>query len=329
MSKTTYSIDLREMVSIGGVPQAIRIRGTRADNPLLLFLHGGPGVPDRHWVLKYQSGLADVCTLVCWDQRGAGLSYNGKRAKTETFTVDRMVEDAAELVRYLCDRFHQEKLCIVGHSWGSALGPLLAFKHPEHIRAYVGMGQLANGPENEQVSYDFVLKEAEARGDQKALKELARIGPPHGGLYDGGLDALMVQRNYMTKYGGGAVGEKDSIIRSVLIPLIKTGEYHLPGILKYAKGSFHCLRQLWDEVAQLDFFTLVPALSVPVLITQGCHDQKTQPAIDRRWFDALQAPRKEWVDFENSAHSPIKEEPERWGRVIRQKLFSGTEDALI
>lgn len=322
MAKQTYSIDTRETVSIGGVPQAIRLRGTNEANPILLFLHGGPGVSDRHWVLKYQSSLADVCTMVCWDQRGSGLSYDGKRAKTETMTVDLMVEDAAELVEYLCGRFHQEKLCIVGHSWGSVLGTLLASRHPEHIAAYVGMGQLANGPENEQVSYDFVLNEAAKRRDKKALQELARIGSPKNGLYDGGLDALMVQRNYMTKYGGGSVGEKESIFTSVLMPLIKTNEYHLPGIIKYAKGSFYCLRQLWSEVAQINFFTLVPSLSVPVLITQGRHDQNTPPAIARRWFDALQAPRKEWVWFEQSAHSPIKEEPEHWGQVIREQLLT-------
>ena len=320
MAKQAYSLDYREIVTLGGAPQHIRIRGTDEHNPLLLFLHGGPGVSDRHWVLKYQSSLADVCTMVCWDQRGSGKSYSKKQAQ-EKMSIDLVVEDAKELIDHLCERFNQDRLFIVGHSWGSVLGVLLSQRYPERIAAYVGMGQLVDLEENEDLAYKFVWDEANRLGDKKALKDLTRIGKPVNGSY-GSLDNLITQRNYMTKYGGGAYNQKENIWKSVIIPVLVSPEYTLFDLLRYARGSFYCLEQLWDEIIEkVRFKETVRELAVPVYITQGIHDQNTPSSIAQKWFDELKAPSKEWISFEESAHSPIKEEPELWGRTIRERLF--------
>lgn len=318
--KTTYPIDWCEFVPINGTKLNVRVRGTSEENPVLLFLHGGPGVCDRHWVLKDQSGLSDVCTLVCYDQRGAGKSYTSEQAK-QKMDVALMLEDARAMVEYLCERFHRQKIFIVGHSWGSFLGTLLAQKYPAQIQAYIGMGQLANGPENERISYAFVRQEAEKRGDQKALSDLDRIGAPVNGLYRS-LDNLQVQRDYMTKYGGGAYQKKESLLTSLILPLLRSPEYTLVDLARYAKGAYYNLGQLWEEVATSNFMQSVPKLDVPVWITQGRHDQNTPPILAKAWFDVLEAPEKDWIWFENSAHSPIKEEPALWGQVVREKILS-------
>jgi Predicted hydrolases or acyltransferases (alpha/beta hydrolase superfamily) len=321
MSKQIYALDLKETLLLGGERQHIRIRGTDTANPVLLFLHGGPGVSDRHWVLKYQSSLAEVCTMVCWDQRGSGKSYS-KELAAKTMNIGMMVDDAAELAEYLCDRFHKEKIYVVGHSWGSCLGVLLVQKCPERIAAYVGMGQLVDLDENERLSYEFVLDEAKKRNDKKGLRDLAKIGEPVDGLYKN-FDDFMTQRKYMSKYGGGTYNKRESLITSVVIPILKSSEYKLADLVGYAKGSFYSLHQLWDEMAQtICFSKSAVELKVPVYITQGSHDQNTPTPIAKKWFDNLKAPHKEWIEFAYSAHSPIKEEPELWGKVIREKLFA-------
>jgi pimeloyl-ACP methyl ester carboxylesterase len=321
MSKQSYALDIKEVVTLGGVQQHIRIRGTNESNPLLLFLHGGPGVSDRHWVLKNQSGLSDVCTLICWDQRGSGKSYSKAQANEKT-TIDRMVKDAKELIDYLCAKFNKEKVFIVGHSWGTVLGVLLSQRYPERIAAYVGMGQLVNLDENERLAYKFVWDEANRLNDKKAIRDLTQIGEPINGSY-GSLKNLIAQRNYMTKYGGGAYNHKESIWTSVIVPVLTSPEYNLGDLVRYIKGSLSSLEKLWDEVVvSIRFDETVKELEVPVYITQGTHDQNTPSSIALKWFEELNAPHKEWISFEESAHSPIKEEPELWGRVIREKLFS-------
>ncbi len=318
--KKRYAIDEHLKVPVNGTELDIRIRGTSAANPVLLFLHGGPGMCDRHFIMRDQALLADVCTLVCFDQRGSGKSYTRAQAKREMDT-DTVVEDARIVVEYLCDRFRRDRIHIVGHSYGSYLGVLLCQRYPQRIAAYVGMGQLADGPENERLSYEFVLREAEKRRDKKALADLKRIGAPKNGLY-ASLDDLMVQRNYMTKYGGETHGRSEPLFRSVVLPILRSPEYTLFDLARYANGTFYNLRQLWQPVATSNFIESVHSLDVPVYITQGRHDLNTPSELARAWFDALEAPKKEWIWFENSAHCPIREETERWNAVIRERLFS-------
>ena len=315
-----YAIDEKLTLTIGGIPQSVRIRSTDGSLPVLLFLHGGPGVCDRHWVLRDQSSLAEIATMVCWDQRGAGLSWS-RKLRGGDMQISRCVEDAHELIDYLKKRFGKTAVYVVGHSWGTALGTLLGQKYPEDVAVYIGMGQFVNGPENEEISYDFVLEEAKRRGDRKALASLERIGRPQNGHY-ANLDDLMVQRDLMTKYGGEDYGESDGIMKSMILPLLRSPEYTLPDLWKYYKGAFFCLSSMWDEVVDLRFDETVPELKMPVYLTEGRHDQNTPISIAQRWFNQLTAPRKKWIWFEKSAHSPIKNEPELWGKTVREIVLS-------
>lgn len=317
--KKTFPIDEHLKLALNGTTLDFRIRGTREENPVLLFLHGGPGVCDRHHVLEDQAPLTDICTLVCFDQRGAGKSYNRAQA-AEHMELETVMQDAIAAIDWLCARFGQEKIYLVGHSYGSYLGVLLCLKVPEKIAGYIGMGQLANGAENERISYEFVLSEATKRGDQKALKALARIGAPVNGFYRS-LDDLTVQRKFMTRYGGAAHGKKENLISSMVLPILRSPEYTLLDIAGYAKGAFYNLRELWHEVIVCDFDQTATSLSVPIWITQGRHDRNTPSELAKRWFDALEAPQKTWIWFEESAHSPIREEEGKWNQVIRTQVL--------
>ena len=317
--KQAFPIDEHLRPELNGTTLDFRIRGTNAQNPVLLFLHGGPGICDRHFVLKDQAPLTDVFTLACFDQRGSGKSYTREQGK-KRMDMELVILDAIAAVDFLRERFHQEKVYLAGHSYGSYLGVLLCQRIPEKISAYIGTGQLADGPENERISYEFVLGEAKKRGDQKALKDLARIGAPVNGFYRS-LDDLTVQRNLMTKYGGAAYGKKESMMSSMILPILRSPEYSLPDLMKYASGAFYNLRELWREVIVCDFPKTAPKLSVPVFITQGRHDRNTPPELARRWFDALDAPKKEWIWFEQSAHSPIREEKDKWNETLRTRVL--------
>ena len=317
--KKKFPIDEHLRLELNGATLDFRIRGTSAQNPVLLFLHGGPGVCDRHFVLEDQASLADVFTLVCFDQRGSGKSYTREQAARH-MDMETVICDAIAAVDALLERFHQKRLYLAGHSYGSYLGVLLCQRIPEKIAAYIGTGQLADGAENERISYEFVLKEAQKRGNQKALKALARIGAPVNGFYKS-LDDLTVQRNLMTKYGGAAHGKKESMISSMVLPILRSPEYSPFDLIGYAKGAYYNLRELWREVIACDFLKTAPKLAVPVFIAAGRHDRNTPPELAKRWLDALEAPKKEWLWFENSAHSPIREEKEAWNEFVRTRVL--------
>lgn len=319
-----YLLDEKLYIDVNGDKQNIHIRSNKTDGDVLLFVHGGPGVPDRTWVIPKQSKyLADHCIMVCWDQRMAGINYRKKDADKD-ITINMMIEDMKAVVDYLRKRFNKDKIYFVGHSWGSVLGVCYLQKYPETIKAYVGMGQFINGDLNEKMSYDFVVDYAKKHNNKKALSDLEKIGAPIKGIYNGDwFDSMMIQRDYMTKFGGGCYKEKESIFTSVLIPFFASHEYPIvPGLYRYAKGSYHCLRKLWKEVVSLEFDKDVKKLQVPVYLFQGDHDQNTPTVLAKAWFDNLEAPYKEYVPFHESGHSPIKEEDELWGKTLVEKLFN-------
>ena len=314
-----YAVDVCEYVEINDDRQNIRIRAAKEGLPVILFLHGGPGVCDRHNILGMHSDLAEKYTIVCWDQRGSGKSYRPS-VRDEKLSVRTYVEDTEFMLEYLAGRFGVRKVGLVGHSWGSAVGLISASERPDLVSAYVGEGQFLDGDRNEAESYAFCLKEAEKRGDRKALEALSG-GAPVDGIYPN-RKAMMTQRDCLSRYGGAVYGDKQGLVKGLLMPLLRTNEYTLGDIVKYARGATYLTDVLWEDIVGLRL-SGIHKLDVPVTITQGRHDFNTPSVIAKEWFDVLEAPYKKWVWFENSAHSPDVEEPEKWSAAIDEAMSAG------
>ncbi len=323
-------LDVKLMVELNGFSQKVHIHSDDVTKPVLLFLHGGPGVCNRHTIIKDHADLLDTFTVVAWDQRGSGGSYFG--VKESDLTVKQLVEDAAALVEYLCKRFNKDKIFVIGGSWGSELGTYLAHAHPEHIAAFVGFGQVVNGALNEQLSWDFAMEEAKKAGDEKSIKTLEEVGPPVMGCYKGGYDGMMAQRNVMMKYGGYSPSEKKrNYLVSTVIPMLTAGEYSPRDIWGLIKGHKLVLSVMWPEVGATDFERDCTKFDVPIYIFDGRLDQNTPSALVQSWYDKIEAPDKclEW--FENSGHNPMNDEGEKFKRLLREKLLAvkAREDCRI
>ena len=312
-------IDQKMKVELGGLPQKIHIKTNDDTMPVLLFLHGGPGVTNRHSVVKFNTDLLDTFTLVAWDQRGTGGSYRG--VSRETLNVKQMTNDAAELVDLLCLRFKKDKLFIIGGSWGSELGTHLAYRYPARIAAYVGFGQVVNGAENETISYRFALEAARAAGDIDAVKRLEELEEPICGVYKGGFDGLMIQRKIMMKYGGYSPDKKKrGIFSSFVKPVLLSGEYSIGDLIGFIKGYKFVLKAMWEEVAGVDLAGACPSFEMPYFIFDGRLDFNTPASLVEEYFNKIEAPRKELIWFENSGHNPLGDEPERFKTLLREKL---------
>lgn len=320
MSK--YEIDCKEVAEVGGEKYYLRIRGQDVKNPVVLFLHGGCGSPDRAHMLRFQSPLAEKFTLVAWDQRGSGLAYDKREAANTVLTRELIVSDAVNVVGWLKRRFGKDKIIIVGHSWGSAIGVWLAQAVPEDICAYVGIGQVVDYVRNEQMSYVWTLEEAERMGDVKSLETLAEIGYPENGVYAGDNRACqMKQRAVLHKLGGATYANRRPYWQELLfhdIPIV-LGEYGLSGAVKYIKGiSYSGSSPMARD--NPDFMNTAKKLDVPVYLTLGRHDFNCVHTLAEEWLERLEAPVKKLIWFENSAHSPQWEEAEEWNRTY-ESLF--------
>ena len=304
--RTPQGIASLEAVTLGGVKQWILIRGQDSSHPVLLFLHGGPGSPEMPLEHYFGRGLEEHFVVVHWDQRGAGKSYS-RRIPGESMTIEQFVSDTHDLVELLRKRFGQEKIYLMGHSWGSLLGVRVVQKYPDLFYAFIGIGQCVDLKRNEDISYQFVLTEAEKRGNQKALRQLKKIGPPP---YENTRE-LSIQRRWLTAFGGGMVHEGG--LGRVVKMAVGAPEYTPADFVKYLASSFASSKAMDAEIMKVNFLEQAPKLEVPVYFFAGRYDYNTPWELVQEYYTKLDAPKgKHLVWFENSAHSPNLEEPEKF-----------------
>ena len=315
-----YEIDEIKRVSLNGLRQKIHILGRWAAAPVLLFLHGGPGITNRHSIIHNHRELAEHFIIVAWDQRGTGGSYFG--AKPAAMTVGTFLKDLHELALYLVSTLDKQKIYIIGGSWGTELGILMAREHPELVEAYIGYGQVVNGFLNEQLAFDFVFEKAMEAGDRKALRTLSLIGPPQNGCYKPVYKGLLKHRALLSRYGGSSV-KKTSLWEGTVKPILLSREYTLKDKAGILLGHKYTLSVMWEDVVRYDYIKEAAKLRVPVFIFQGRLDRNTPSSLVAQYYEVLEAPHKELVWFENSAHNPLNDEKERFHKLLIEKLLSG------
>jgi len=310
-------VDIREAVEIGGIQQYITIRGHDRDNPVLLYLHGGPGSALLPSAFMFQTPWEDLFTVVQWDQRGSGRTYrlNTEAEMTEGgFTVDRFAQDTCELVDHLRERLGKEKIFVLGHSWGSILGVNAAQRCGDRFHAYIGLGQVVNMVDNWILAYEFTLSEARRRGDDDIVAELEAMGPPPR-PGEGGTAAPGAQVNffdYMRRYGGEFVGRDDGLAHWRHAKLWGP-EYELMDAwtVHTVDASFTAPR-LWPELMSTDLPSQATEFPCPVIFMLGRWDYNTPSVLAEAYLEVIRAPMKKLIWLENSAHVMVFEEPGRF-----------------
>ena len=305
---TPNGIDAKIAVPVNGTKQWITVRGRDRNNPILLFIHGGPAAPEMPTSWTFQNPWEDYFTVVQWDQRGSGRSYNQNDPKSvgPTITLPQMVSDSEVMVRYLRKTYRKPKIFVLGHSWGSLLGLTLAEKHPEWLYAYVGVGQMIDSLESERLGYLATLKAAEDAHDETAIKELRAIAPYPGKSLE--LDKINTERKWSVHFGGLS-WRRDSYAyyynASELSP-----DYADADLAAIDKGSELSLPRLLPDFGSVNF-DAVTDFKCPIVIFAGRHDDTTSSVVVAKWFERVQAPAKKLVWFEDSAHMIQIEEPGR------------------
>lgn len=300
-------VERLEKVRIGGIEQWVSIRGADQRNPVLLLIHGGPGYVSMPMSWWFARGWEEYFTVVQWDQRGAGKTYllNDPAAVAPTLTLERMVADAEEMTTWVRKEFGKKRIFVVGHSWGSYLGLELAQRHPEWLHAYIGVGQLTNGPENERRGFTFALDAARRAGNPLAVRELEAIAP-YFARQPSPLRDIFIQRKWLDYYGGVMAYRQGNSAETDLASL--SPDYSAEEISRVWEGNEFGESYLLGQVLSLDL-TAVRKLDCPLIVFAGRHDVNVNSELAADWFAKVKAPSKQFVWFEHSAHLPMTEEP--------------------
>ncbi len=314
------SLSEKVFVDINGVRQGMFIVSRDTTNPVLLFLHGGPGMPECFLAERYPPGLEQDFTVVWWDQRGAGLSYRAD-IDPATMTVDQIVADTLAVTDYLRDRFGHDKVYLVGHSGGSFIGILAAARAPESFHAYVGVAQMSHQLASEMASYDFMLERYREAGDAAMVRRLEASPPTATGPLPAGY--LAVRDAAMHGLGVGTTREMRSVVTGIFVPSLLSRSYTMAEKVDLWRGKAFSSRLLRDAMFATDLTRSVTALELPVYFVHGQYDHTVSYAGARSFLEALEAPVKGFYTFDHSAHSPLFEEPERLRTILRDDVLAG------
>lgn len=299
-------IQYSEKLNINGVQQFISIRAQKPKLPLLLYLHGGPGDTALPLVLKYNSELEKYFTVVVWEQRGAGKSYY-KFEENENVCIETYVQDTHSLVKILLKRFEQDKLFLVGHSWGSVIGLMFCKQHPELIQTYIGCGQVVNMKKSSEIAYRFAMNHA----TKKAAKKLTQIDCSYRG--DHWLNDLLFVTKQVVKHKGSLYGASN--YNRLVFDFIFSKDYGIKDLINREKGSLQGIHTLWQELMDISFENIT-SFEMPVIFIEGKFDYHVSSELAKEYFDRITSVKKFYL-FEKSCHFPQWSEADQFNHILK------------
>ncbi|HHW30053.1 MAG TPA: alpha/beta hydrolase [Clostridiaceae bacterium] len=302
--------ELRE-IELNGRKQWISLRGWDKNAPVLLFLAGGPGGTQMATVRHELAELEKYFVVVNWDQPGSGKSYNAE--KTKNITAQTYIQDGYALTEYLKKRFSQEKIYLVGESWGSALGIFLIDRYPESYHALIGTGQMIAFAETERMDYAKALEIAQSKGDTAVIERLLANGePPYYGKDVTWKSAVYL--NYLSAYMAANPNIHNpgyNTFRDIF-----SSEYGLFDKINYFRGIINTYNHVYQQLYTIDMRTDFTKLDVPVYFFLGRHDVNAPTVLVEEYIQVLDAPDKEIIWFEHSGHSPWVNEPVKFVKEL-------------
>lgn len=295
-----------ETVDLGGMPQWILIRGADRGQPVLLWLHGGPGSSQMP-IARLTRDLESRFVVVHWDQRGAGKS-NPQGFDERTMTLERFVLDAHELTGQLKERFGADSIYLLGHSWGTQIGIRLVQSWPEDYAAYIAVSQVVDHVRAEDIGYRWLQELARADGGN-AVDRVERLGP--GPYLEH--ERYVEYARLIESYGGGT----DLGAVRLLGAALSAPEYCLGDYVAWFRGSARGSGPMWQETHPENLFETAPRIEVPIFFLSGLRDMNTPSALVQEYFDRLEAPSgKQLILFDGAAHTPFLAQPEEFRDVL-------------
>ncbi len=314
------SLSEKVFININGLEQGMFIKSKDVTNPVLLYLHGG--MPDYFLSEIYPTGLEDYFTVVWWEQRGSGLSYSPDIPR-DSLTLEQMIADTIEMTNYLRQRFGKEKIYLMGHSGGTFIGIQAAAQAPNLYYAYIGVEQISDQLKSEQLAYEYMLREFKVQGNTKMLKKLeAAPVTVTGGTPVG---YLLLRDVAMHSLGIGTMHKMNSVVTGIFLPSFQSRDYMPREKIDLWRGKASSgVASLWDDMISTNLSEELPELQLPIYFFHGIYDYTCSYPLAKEYFQKLQAPVKGFYTFEQSAHSPIFEEPQTVQKIIVEDILAGT-----
>jgi len=315
------SISEKIWIEVNGSRQGMFIKSRDTANPVLLFLHGGTGMPEYFLTQNYPTGLEDYFTVCWWDRRGAGLSYAAD-APPEAMTIEQYVADTLEVTSYLRRRFHMQKIYLMAHSGGSIIAIQAAARAPELYFAYIGEAQITYQLKSEVLSYQYMVQRYRASGNERMARQLEAAPPTMAVPLPAGY--MRLRDKAMHELGVGTTHNMKAVMTGVFLASWMCRDYTVGEKINIWRGKFSSDQRLWNRIISKDWTKVVTNLSVPTYFFHGRYDYTVSYTQAKDYLKALVAPVKGFYTFQLSAHSPMFEEPAKMRQIMEDDVLAAS-----
>ena len=289
-------------------------------NPVLLVCGGGPGIPEYLMEYMYPSGLADKFVVCYLEYRGTGLSYSSD-IKAEEMTTEKYISDVVAVSKYLTERFGQEKIYIMGHSFGTYIAIKTVQRYPDYYHAYIAMAQICNQTESEYLAYDYMKAQYEQLGNTKMVEKFENCPIRESDEMYEKYFSSSLRDTAMHELGVGTTRDMDSVITGIFLPSLRCKAFTWQERINIWRGKGLSTQfPVVKDSTHFNAFSEVPSLQIPIYFFAGKYDYTCSFDLQYEYYEQIDAPIKEFYVFHNSAHSPIFEEPEAASKLVEEIL---------
>ncbi len=296
-------------IDVNNTEQWLNIYGEDTNNPVLLYLHGGPGSATSDIDYAFTRKWADVYTVVTWDQRNCGKSYDAEQNDI-VLTRDLFLTDGKEVTEFLLDYLSKEKITILGHSWGSIYGANLVLEYPEYYECFIGTGQLVDYLENEKAFKQEAVLWAE--GDKETLELAAQLTPESITV-----EHIAAKNAIMKKYGYDMMANGSDY--NLAATVIFNPNYSVIDWINYFRRDMGVYLDFFasDEFASFSLTGRVD-YQVPFYNINGDKDYQTNYKLAQEYFNEVNAPYKQMFIMENMTHGLLESDSDGFSEIVHK-----------
>ncbi len=250
------------------------------------------------------------------EYRGTSLSYSSGIDAT-TMTTGQYIDDVVAVSNYLRERFGQEKIYLMAHSFGNYVGLNTVSEHPELFHVYIAMSQCCNQKQSELMAYEYMLEQYKLTGNEKKVKEFEKYPIRESEEAYEAYFTSMLRDTAMHELGVGTTRDMDSVITGIFWPSFKCTVYSPKERINIWRGkAFAQNTQVAQDARNFNAFEEIKSVDIPIYFFAGQYDYTCCYELQKAYYEQIQAPSKGFYTFENSAHSPLFEEPEKGVEIL-------------
>lgn len=317
------SISEKTFVNINDTSLGMFIMAKDRNKPVLLMLGGGPGIPEYFLEQELPSGLENEFVVCYLEYRGTALSYNADIAM-EDMTLEQYVDDVVETTNYLSNRFGQDKIYLMGHSFGTYIAINTVYQRPELYHAYIAMAQISNQEESEILVYNYMYEQYKSQGNTKMTEQFEEypIAASEDAFNEYSMSSL--RDTAMHDLGVGTTHKMDSVISGIFFPSLRCTVYTPIERINVWRGKvFAQTTPVANNSQYFNAFSKIPEIDIPIYFFAGIYDYTVCYSLQKEYYEQIQAPMKAFYTFHDSAHSPLYEESEKAMKILSQDVLTG------